>query len=94
MIGPQDEIAVFACNKYSNLKLKETPTLFLEFHSTEVGLNYETESVKDIAKDYGGSDFEFAIQQEVKFFKHYYFITVLASSVPYQCTLYVLFFLG
>ena len=60
-----DEIAVLACNKYSNLELKETPTLFLEFHSTEVGLKTETESVNDIAKDFGGSDFEFAIQQEV-----------------------------
>ena len=67
-----DEIAVDACNKYSNLKLKETPTLFLEFHSTEAGLEYQTESVNEIAKDYGGSDFEFAIQQEVKFFNHYF----------------------
>ena len=60
-----DEIAVKACNKYSNLTLKETPTLFLEFHSTEAGLEYQTSTVSEISKDYGGSDFEFAIQQEV-----------------------------
>ena len=54
-----------ACNNYSNLSLKETPTLFLEFHSTEAGLEEQTAFVNDIAKDNGGSDFEFAIQQEV-----------------------------
>lgn len=59
-----DEIAVKACNSYSNLTLAEKPTLFLEFHSSEAGLNYQTSTVNDIAKDFGGSDFEFAIQQE------------------------------
>ena len=30
-----DEMQVRACNNYSNLTLKETPTLFLEFHGSE-----------------------------------------------------------
>ena len=32
-----DQIAVKACNAYSNLTLEERPTLFLEFHSTQSG---------------------------------------------------------
>jgi D-lactate dehydrogenase (cytochrome) len=59
-----DEVAVQACNQYSNLSLAEKPTLFLEFHSTETGLEYQTSTVNDIAKDFGGSDFDFAIKQE------------------------------
>ena len=57
-----DEVAVKACNNYSNLQLKEKPTLFLEFHSSEVGMDYQTSTVKEIAKEYGGSDFEYAIR--------------------------------
>ena len=57
-----DEVAVQACNNYSNLALKEKPTLFLEFHSSEVGMDYQTSTVNEIAKEYGGSDFEFAIR--------------------------------
>lgn len=59
-----DEVSVQACNSYSNLTLEERPTLFLEFHSTESGLDYQTSTVSDISKEFGGSDFQFAIQQE------------------------------
>lgn len=59
-----DQIAVKACNAYSNLTLEERPTLFLEFHSTQSGLEYQTSTVNEISKDFGGSDFDFAIQQE------------------------------
>ena len=52
-----------ACNAYSNLSLAETPHLFLEFHSTEAGLESQTEMVKDIATANGGSDFQWATLQ-------------------------------
>ena len=52
-----------ACNAYSNLNLAETPHLFLEFHSTEAGLESQTEMVKDIATANGGSDFQWATLQ-------------------------------
>ena len=55
-------ISFQACNKYSNLTLEEKPTLFLEFHSSEVGLDDQTKVVSDIAHDNGGSDFQFARQ--------------------------------
>jgi D-lactate dehydrogenase (cytochrome) len=42
--------------------LEEKPTLFLEFHSSETGLDDQTSVVSDIAHDNGGSDFQFAKQ--------------------------------
>lgn len=59
-----DEVSVDACNKYSNLDLVNKPHLFLEFHSTESGLDYQTETVKDIAQANGGSDFKWAKKPE------------------------------
>jgi len=44
------------------MSLEEKPTLFLEFHSSEAGLDEQTNLVADIARDNGGSDFQFAKQ--------------------------------
>ena len=46
------------------MSLAEEPTLFLEFHSSEAGMEYQTTTVADIAKDNGGSDFQWATKQE------------------------------
>ena len=59
-----DEVAVKACNNYSNLELTEKPTLFLEFHCTENGLESQTSIVDEISKEFGGSDFEYATKSE------------------------------
>ncbi len=53
-----------AGNKHSNLSLKEEPTLFLEFHSSEAGLKEQTAMVADIAAENGGSEFQWALQPE------------------------------
>lgn len=59
-----DALSIKAGNSYSNLSLKEEPTLFLEFHSSEAGMDSMTSMVKDIAHDNGGSEFEWALQTE------------------------------
>jgi len=59
-----DQVSVRACNAYSNLSLPEKPTLFLEFHSSAVGLESQAELVRDIAAENGGSAFEWATRQE------------------------------
>lgn len=59
-----DVLSIQACNAYSNLTLKEDPTLFLEFHSSEAGMEAMTSMVADIATDNGGSEFAWASQQE------------------------------
>jgi len=59
-----DEVQMRACNQYSGLDYPETPHLFLEFHGSESEVEAQTETVKEIATDQGGSEFIFAVQQE------------------------------
>merc|ERR1711971_1252634 len=59
-----DEVQMRACNQYSGLDYPETPHLFLEFHGSETEVEAQTETVKEIATDLGGSEFIFAVQQE------------------------------
>jgi D-lactate dehydrogenase (cytochrome) len=59
-----DEAQVRACNLHSKLTLPEVPTLFLEFHGTEAGVKEQSDTVAEIAKDWGGGPFEWALQPE------------------------------
>ena len=59
-----DEIQVKACNAYSDLGLKETPTLFLEFHGSDNGVNEQSELFGAIADEWGGGPFEWATKTE------------------------------
>ncbi|MTI45404.1 D-lactate dehydrogenase (cytochrome) [Roseibium hamelinense] len=59
-----DPLQVRASNTYSKLELKETPTLFLEFHGTENGVKEQAELFAEIAQDQGGGPFVWATQAE------------------------------
>ncbi len=59
-----DELQVKAINAYSKLDYPVKPTLFFEFHGTEAWAKEQAEMVGEIARDYGGSNFEWAIRQE------------------------------
>jgi D-lactate dehydrogenase (cytochrome) len=59
-----DEVQVRACNADAKLGLKETPMLFLEFHGTEAGVGEESERFGEIAKEFGGTEFEWAMRTE------------------------------
>jgi len=59
-----DEQQVKACNIYSKLTLKETPTLFLEFHGSEAGVKEQSELFGAIAEDHGGGPFDWATRAE------------------------------
>jgi len=59
-----DEVQMKACNEYSGLSYPETPHLFLEFHGSETEVQSQTETVRDIAADNEGGEFQWAIQQE------------------------------
>ncbi len=59
-----DELMIRAVNQYSKLTLRETPTLFLEFHGSEAAVQEQARLVESIVKDHGGHDFEWALKPE------------------------------
>ena len=59
-----DEVQIRACNAYSHLALRETPTLFLEFHGTAAAVRDEVGVFAEIARAEGGGDFAYAERQE------------------------------
>jgi D-lactate dehydrogenase (cytochrome) len=59
-----DEVQMKACNEYSGLSYPETPHLFLEFHGSETEVESQTQTVRDIAVDNDGGEFQWAVQQE------------------------------
>ena len=59
-----DEILVAAINKHAKLNLEERPTLFLEFHGTEVGVRDQIARFKEIAENEGAIRFDWAEREE------------------------------
>ncbi|WJS04562.1 FAD-binding oxidoreductase [Roseibium aggregatum] len=59
-----DEVQVRGCNIYSKLDLPETPTLFLEFHGSEAGVQEQSETFSAIAEEFGGGPFKWATAAE------------------------------
>jgi D-lactate dehydrogenase (cytochrome) len=59
-----DELQVKACNAYSKLRLKETPTLFLEFHGSDAGVAEQSERFGEIATEFSGGPFDWATKAE------------------------------
>lgn len=59
-----DEVQMRACNLYSGLEYPETPHLFLEFHGSQTEVESQAETVKGIAEENEGGEFQWAVQQE------------------------------
>lgn len=59
-----DALQVKASNAYSKLGLRETPTLFLEFHGSEAGVAEQSGRFGEIAADLGGGPFDWATKAE------------------------------
>jgi D-lactate dehydrogenase (cytochrome) len=53
-----------AINAYSKTAYREQPTLFLEFHGTQAGVEEQARLVQDIARENGGMDFEWTTKTE------------------------------
>ena len=52
-----DALQIKACNQYDNLSLTETPTLLVEFHSTEASVQEQAQIFTEIIEEFGGKDF-------------------------------------
>ena len=61
-----DTLQVKACNRYSNLTLKEMPTLFVEFHGSEAGVQEQAQIFAEIVAECGGSDFAWDSNEEAR----------------------------
>lgn len=61
-----DEMMVRVCNVHSKLALAEQPMLFLEFHGTQASVTEQSERFSTIAKEYGGSPFEWSKDAETQ----------------------------
>src|SRR5713101_1422123 len=59
-----DQLQVRATNLYSKLSLPKSPVLFLEFHGSEAGVAEQSDRFGEIAAEYGGGPFEWAIKAE------------------------------
>jgi len=59
-----DSLTVRSINHYSNLTLREAPTLFFEFHGTDAGVREQAELVQEIGRQNAGEDFEWATRPE------------------------------
>ncbi|XP_069073750.1 probable D-lactate dehydrogenase, mitochondrial isoform X2 [Pleurodeles waltl] len=60
-----DDVMMHACNSFSNLSYAVLPTLFLEFHGTEKGLEEQLKQTEVIQLN-GGSEFTYAKDQETR----------------------------
>ena len=59
-----DRLTVSAVNRYSKLGLRESPTLWYEFHGTERGVEEQATQMQAIAREHGGLDFEWSTRPE------------------------------
>ena len=59
-----DEVQMKALNRYAKLSYRESPTLFFEFHGSDKGVAEQVATVESLARDFGGSDFQWAARTE------------------------------
>jgi D-lactate dehydrogenase (cytochrome) len=59
-----DEHQIRACNAHSHLELAELPTLFLEFHGTQLMVNEQAELAQAISSAHGAVGFSWATRPE------------------------------
>lgn len=59
-----DAASVKVINEYSKMEMVEQPTIFMEFHGSESGVAEQAETVGDIAKEFGGSEFAWTVRAE------------------------------
>jgi D-lactate dehydrogenase (cytochrome) len=59
-----DALTVHAINRHSKTTLRESPTLFFELHGSPASVAEQTETLRTIASEHGGMDFEWADKPE------------------------------
>jgi D-lactate dehydrogenase (cytochrome) len=61
-----DPHAVSAVNKKDKLGLREAPMLLMEFHGSQASVAEQAQTVQEIAREFGGEDFDWATTPEAR----------------------------
>ncbi|MDN3919215.1 FAD-binding oxidoreductase [Roseateles violae] len=61
-----DANAVRAVNAHDRLGLREAPMLLMEFHGSEAGVAEQAGTVQEVAREFGGEDFDWATTPEAR----------------------------
>lgn len=61
-----DEVQLDAINRYSQLNYPLKPTLFMEFHGSNIGVEDQAGIVEELAHDNGGGEFRWSDKEEEK----------------------------
>ena len=61
-----DAHAIRAVNARSQLGLREAPMLLMEFHGSPAGVKEQAETVQDVAREFGGDQFDWATTPEAR----------------------------
>lgn len=59
-----DAHAIRAVNAHDKLGLREAPMLLMEFHGSEASVKEQAETVQELAREHGGTDFQWATTPE------------------------------
>jgi len=59
-----DPLTIRAINSHSKTALRELSTLFFEFHGSTTSVTEQAASVQDLATEFGGRDFDWALRPE------------------------------
>nr|WP_316642149.1 FAD-linked oxidase C-terminal domain-containing protein [uncultured Roseateles sp.] len=84
-----DPHAVRAVNKHDKLTLREAPMLLMEFHGSPAGVAEQAQTVQEIAREFGGEDFEWATTPEARTklwtARHHAYLSALQTKPGCRC---------
>jgi len=84
-----DPHAVRAVNKHDKLTLREAPMLLMEFHGSPAGVAEQAQTVQEIAREYGGENFEWATTPEARTklwtARHHAYLSALQTKPGCRC---------
>lgn len=84
-----DAHSVRAVNLHDKLGLREAPMLLMEFHGSEAGVAEQAQTVQEIARDFGGEDFDWATTPEARTrlwtARHHAYLSALQTKPGCRC---------
>jgi D-lactate dehydrogenase (cytochrome) len=84
-----DPFAVRAVNQHDKLNLREAPMLLMEFHGSDAGVAEQAQTVQEIARDFGGEDFDWATTPEARTklwtARHHAYLSALQTRPGCRC---------